>query len=160
TGTGRAALDTRGGLLARDRPSGATRRGKTPRRVWARREGVRVQRDAGQVAGAASSVSIDLVERALAAQRAAGGMTFQPPYYRANPLPADAQRHLGAGDHKRAREATCQYRPAGSARRGGRWRWHLRQLINAPLQGFLIGAQISQFVRSRGRQPCCKYDNG
>jgi hypothetical protein len=68
------------------------------------------------------------------------------PQHRSDALAADAQRHFGARDHEGTREAAGQHRPAGSPWRRNRGRAGLRQLVNAPLQELLIGAQIGQFV--------------
>src|SRR5205823_744703 len=101
----RARVEEDAALLAGEIPLGAAAMSKADRRARAGREGMAVERDAGQIAGAALAVDKGLVEGALAVQRAANGTAFQVPDHRPDALAADAQRHLGARDHERAREA-------------------------------------------------------
>ena len=78
-GARRARIEKDAALLAREIPFGAAAMGKADRRARAGREGMGVQRDAGQIAGAALAVDKGLVERALAVERAADGAALQVP---------------------------------------------------------------------------------
>src|SRR4030088_3118111 len=98
------------------------------------REGVVVERDRRQVAGAALAVHVGLVYRALAAEPAAGGVALHEPDHRPDRLTADAQGHLAPRDHERPREAAAEHRPAWSRPGGGPG---LRQLVNAALEELL-----------------------
>ena len=141
-GARRARVEEDAALLAGEIPLGAAAMSKADRRARAGREGMGVQRDAGQVAGAALAVDKGLVERALAVQRAADGATLQVPHHGPDALAADAQRHLGARDHEGARETARHDRAAWAARRRSRRR-HLGELVDPPLQQFLVGAKIA-----------------
>src|SRR5712664_1035829 len=128
--------------------------GETDRRRGIR-EGVRVERDRGQVAGAALAVDIGLVEAALAAEPAADGAALHVPDHRPDALAADAQRHLAPWDHERPREAAAEYRAARTRSRGGPG---LRELVDATLEELLIGAQIRELVSPRRRQSVDQAD--
>src|SRR6266446_11000264 len=100
------------------------------------REGVVVERDRRQVAGAALAVHVGLVYGALTAEPAAGGVALHEPDHRPDALAADAQRHLAPRDHERPREAAAEHRPARTWSGGGPG---LRQLVDAALEELLIG---------------------
>src|SRR5437899_1981 len=125
-----------------------------------------VERDTGQVAGAALPVRIGLVDvAALAVERTADGRPLQVPQDAAVGVAADAQRGVGAGDQKRSREAA-----------GGNWRvkrtrlraeprhiwprWGLRELVDPFLEELLIGPQIRQLVGPSRRRTRQQYNGG
>src|SRR5215471_20661904 len=139
-----------------DRCRSAADRGADP-------ESVRVERDRAQVAGAALAVDKGLVDvAARAVEGAAGCCALQVPERRPDALAADAHRYFRPGDDKGTREAARKDRPARTRARGSwrRWGRYLRQLVDAPLQQFLVGAQVGQLIGARWRQPCCKHENG
>src|ERR1700730_12635151 len=118
---------------------------------------MRVERGAGPLAGAARAVDIVLVDRAVAAERAADGRALHVPDHRPDALAADAQRHLGSRDHDGAREAAAHYRPARPRPRRGTG---LRQLVDAALEELLVSAQIRELIGARGRQSGQQGDRG
>src|SRR5207253_8498239 len=144
-GARRAGVEEDAALFAREMPTRTARMGVADRRAWTGREGMSVQRDARQVAGAALTVIVRLIVRALAAECPADRIALQVPRHRPHALAADAQGHLGPRDHKRARETARRDRPARAARRR-RWRRHLCELVDPPLQQLLAGAQIAQLI--------------
>src|SRR5439155_23993290 len=141
-GARRARVEEDAALLAGEIPLGTAAVGKADRRARAGRQGMGVERDAGQIAGAALAVDTGLVEGALAVQRAAEGATLHVPDHRPDALPADAQRHFGARDHEGTRETARHDRAAWAARRRARGR-HLGELVDPPRQQFLVGARIA-----------------
>src|SRR6516165_12288899 len=120
-----------------------------------------VERDAGQVAGAADAVGKGLVGiAALAVELTGGGCTLDKIYKAAVGVAADAQRSVGAGDQKRPREAAGDDRRPGagagrllakprhilSGRRRARRR-RLRELVDPLLEELLVGPQIGELIR-------------
>src|SRR5207237_10785563 len=87
-GARRARVEEETRLLAGEIPLGAAAMSKADRRARAGREGMGVQRDAGQVAGAGLAVDQGLVESAMAVQRAAAGAPLHVPNHRPAPLTA------------------------------------------------------------------------
>src|SRR5207244_2714779 len=111
----RARIEQQSRIPARNREGLAAR---MPDRV--------VERDAGQIAGAAQPVHKGLIDvAALVVQLAARCSTVEPPNDLAISVAADAQRGVGAGDQKRSREAA--YSDRRVERTGLRTKpWHER----------------------------------
>src|SRR5439155_20236544 len=86
-----AGVEEDAALLAGEIPGRAAAVRETDGRARSRREGVRVERNAGQVACSALSVGVGLVLRPLAAERGPGLSSLEIPEHRPDPLSPDAR---------------------------------------------------------------------